>query len=817
MGDGPILEPGQSVGRYVVEGLLGEGAMGRVYAAYDPKLDRRVALKLLHASVADPHLEARLAREARAMARASHADVVTVFDAGRHGAQLFIAMELVDGGSLRQWLRAERRPWRTVLDVYLRAGAGLAQAHAAGLVHCDFKPDNVLVSRDGRARVTDFGLAREARLDVPTGGDAPSAEALALDATATGAGTLLGTPAYMAPEQLRGAPADARSDLYAFCVALYEGLYGERPFDETSMAALLAAKEQGRVRPAPPAADVPKGLRAAVVVGLRPRPADRYASMAALMAALERGARGSRARLVLGAAAVLGGAAGLALVLRAGRAATPGAPAALPAASAQAVAASAPCSLRECSAAHGGEPWVCRPSDRACVPVASEDCAAAYEPADLDSDDTVWLGAMFPTTGDDAEAFGRMNVEGAELAREEIARATAALDVATSRRVRRIGLVTCDDAADATRAAKHLVDDVNVPAILGFRSGQELVDLGGSLLLPRRVLAVASLTSSPLVTRLPQPADLPRMVWRTTFSIEEASTVTARLLHDVLEPRFARSPAMGGRVRVTLARLDMAAGLWFGEAFYERVVFNGRTGVQNGDAYQEVPVPPRGDLAPVVERVIASRPTFLVLLNQSAVTARLVEAVEARWPAGLPRPVYVVAEDSAAVLASFAGRDADRRRRVFGVMSLSNDPRNEGFVARWNASHARQVSLTFNPAVSYDAFYLLAYAAFALGEAPVDGPALGRAVGRLVPPGRPIEAGPEALAEGVSALLGGESIDLHGVETSLDFDLATGEQASDFELLCLGVDAAGRAASDVESGVYFRAASRAVEGTLACP
>ena len=165
-GDAPLAR-GARVGRYEVIDWIGAGAMGTVYAARDPSLDRKVALKLIRAKVAGPDLETRLLREAKAMARLSHPEVISVYDAGRHGDRLFIAMEFVDGGTLGDWLKATPRSSREILAVYVRAGRGLAQAHAAGIVHRDFKPDNVLVGVDGRVRVTDFGLARADRGEEP--------------------------------------------------------------------------------------------------------------------------------------------------------------------------------------------------------------------------------------------------------------------------------------------------------------------------------------------------------------------------------------------------------------------------------------------------------------------------------------------------------------------------------------------------------------------------------------------------------------------------------------------------------------------------
>jgi len=205
--------------------------MGTVHAAYDPQLDRKIALKLVRPERgADQELCARVLREAQALAKLSHPNVVAVYDAGAFGEQVFIAMDFIRGTTLRQWLAA-RRPWREVLDTFLQAGRGLAAAHEVGLVHRDFKPDNVLVSDDGRARVVDFGLAAETEAPVARPSLTASAERWQMaQGSLTHHGALVGTPAYMSPEQLMGQPARMASDQFSFCVALFEGLYGERPF-----------------------------------------------------------------------------------------------------------------------------------------------------------------------------------------------------------------------------------------------------------------------------------------------------------------------------------------------------------------------------------------------------------------------------------------------------------------------------------------------------------------------------------------------------------------------------------------------------------
>jgi eukaryotic-like serine/threonine-protein kinase len=313
------LSRGDAVGRYVVLDPLGSGGMGVVYTAYDPELDRKVALKLVRPRHEErlPEAEhaqgqARLVREAQALARLSHPHVVTVHDVGTHQGDVFIAMELVEGVTLARWLAAGPRPWREVIEILESAGRGLEAAHRAGLVHRDFKPDNVIVRPDGQAVVTDFGLARAEQVDTP---EAPAAPDLSL----TDPGTLLGTPAYMAPEQHRGRAADARSDQFAFCVVLYQALYRERPFraiagDGLSAGAALAVEVvSGRVQPPPAGARVPAWLRRVVLRGLAPDPARRWPSMTELLAALRRDpGRAARRWLLAGAAAAVLAAGGVA-------------------------------------------------------------------------------------------------------------------------------------------------------------------------------------------------------------------------------------------------------------------------------------------------------------------------------------------------------------------------------------------------------------------------------------------------------------------------------------------------------------------------
>jgi predicted Ser/Thr protein kinase len=284
--------------------------MGIVYAAYDEQLDRRVALKLLTHDAHETHGSAaaaqRLLREAQAMAKLSHPNVVAAFDVGTYGEQVFIAMEYVDGATLRVWRDSAPRTTSQIVAMYAQAGRGLEAAHAAGILHRDFKPENAIVDARGRVRVLDFGLAR---IDTPP----PSLHSGDLEQTSafkaplppiTRYGALMGTPAYMAPEQLAGEWAEAHSDQFSFCVALYEALYGERPHAGGTVRELRSAIEANEVRPVTTTSSVPRTVRAVLLRGLRAKPAERYASMTELLAALDDALPLRRRRLVLLAGSV---------------------------------------------------------------------------------------------------------------------------------------------------------------------------------------------------------------------------------------------------------------------------------------------------------------------------------------------------------------------------------------------------------------------------------------------------------------------------------------------------------------------------------
>jgi tetratricopeptide (TPR) repeat protein len=291
---GSQLAPGARVGRYQILGAIGRGGMGEVYAAYHPDLDRRIALKVVYGERAnDRRHQAQLLDEARIIARLDHPNIVTVYDAGVVDERVYVAMEFVDGHTLNAWLAERERALPEILDAFVAAGRGLAAAHDAKVVHRDFKPQNVMLGRDARVRVMDFGLARPLR-ELARAGDETSAASPTYATTSTTIGAFIGTPAYVAPEQLARGSVDVRADQYSFCVALHEAVYGERP-GASEKTAQATAPRKSRARNPPP------WLRAIVRRGLEHDREKRFDSMQDLLQAIDRGRnRVRRATLALG-------------------------------------------------------------------------------------------------------------------------------------------------------------------------------------------------------------------------------------------------------------------------------------------------------------------------------------------------------------------------------------------------------------------------------------------------------------------------------------------------------------------------------------
>ncbi len=282
-----FLVAGAPVGRYMVLSTLGVGGMGIVYAAFDPELDRKIALKVLRRSADTDEYQELLLREAKSMARVSHRNVAAIFDVGTVDGKVFLAMEYIDGLTLKDWSALARRSEQEVITAMIAAGRGLAAAHRAGVIHRDFKPANVLLGSDGRVVVTDFGIAHAV---------ADGEAALGQRASK------IGTPAYMAPESLKGKPSDSRSDQFSFCVTLYELLYGAHPFGSRGEEGVARAIIRGEPREKPRESKVSQRLHSTLMRGLSADPNARYPSMEALLDVLEHDPSLRRRRWLAGGA-----------------------------------------------------------------------------------------------------------------------------------------------------------------------------------------------------------------------------------------------------------------------------------------------------------------------------------------------------------------------------------------------------------------------------------------------------------------------------------------------------------------------------------
>jgi serine/threonine-protein kinase len=841
--------------RYQILHLIGRGGMGLVYCARDTRLQRNVALKVLRAYSDGDEARAdrapwvaRMVREARAAAALAHPNIVAIHDVGefpmRDGEPLcFIAMELIEGVSLRAFIGRSDIPVERRLEWLADVARALAFAHSHGIIHRDIKPDNVMIRDDGVVKVLDFGLARR------TEGVAPPMASEVLP-TLTEEGKVLGTPLYMAPEQMGGTVLDGRADQFSWGVIAYELLAGKPPWpagrDSIQVVAQMLMHEPPPLRTLQPA--ISPVLAEIVHRALARDRENRFASMDAVLEAIEtvvpsatphRAALGlTRPRgwfrpgvvvaLALAAASVVVGM--LLTRMHFGARAAGG--------SCDGDAECGPgwaCRNGKCEGRNGcrsnaectrsrGAPAICRADTATCVALGSEDCHVVSEASDLDSDATVWFGTMFPLSGVDARSFGTREFQAVELARSDFAEMLGGANGRPDSRVHPLAIVACDDSVDPWRAARHLVDDVGVPAIIGFRTSREIIDLATSIFIPRGVLTMAALNTSPFIANLPRAAGQPRMVFRTTYSSAQAAVPIGVLVSEVLEPAI-RAPPTGlhGDVplRVALVRQDDAAGIGFADSLFRALRFNGRSALENESGYREIVYAfdtsdgKPADFDQVVDKLLAFAPNVVIHFGANEALLRIVEPLERAWKEGTLRPRYVKPTNFTPEVLAFAGKTVDRRRRFFSMTSVSTTPANARFVARYADRYGENVTRTFSPNSSYDAFYVLAYATLALGNERVTGASLARAIGRLLPPGRPIDVGPSGIFDARNTLAAGEAIDLNGATGRLDFDTNTGEAPVDLAVLCVEADASG--GEGVESGLIYDARAGALRGAMHCP
>jgi serine/threonine-protein kinase len=480
---------------------------------------------------------------------------------------------------------------------------------------------------------------------------------------------------------------------------------------------------------------------------------------------------------------------------------------------------------RACVAANGGKPALCRKEDGACVALETEDCRVLASPGDVENEATIWFGAMYPFRVPEPTEFGPRAANAVELARRDFAETTGGLLPARPGGPRRpIAMVLCDDAKDAARVADHLVNDVRVPAILGFARSKEVLDLASSLFTPKGVLALAANTAASL-RDIPRAPGEPRLVWRVTVSNDMRSPVVSDVLAQVLEPELRRAPgplARGAPIRVAVARVQNPSGQSSADRLVATLRFNGRSVTENGEDFRIFVSPDTGDVDDdaVLSRTAAEIAAYAPHVVLSAgMRPPLIPAVERAWPAGARhRPRYLW--DTAimrADVADFAQDHPEARQRMLFVASADDNTAVAKYVAHYNEVFSPPQDPKASTSAPYDAFYLLAYATAALGDAPITGPALARALPRLLPPGEHVDVGPGGIYPVLYALASGRNVDLDGAQTSLDFDLDKGDATVDFAVHCLTPGGGGQKPHPVPSGLTFRARSRKLEGAFKCP
>ncbi|MEO6574520.1 MAG: hypothetical protein ABIP89_11825, partial [Polyangiaceae bacterium] len=363
------------------------------------------------------------------------------------------------------------------------------------------------------------------------------------------------------------------------------------------------------------------------------------------------------------------------------------------------------------------------------------------------------------------------------------------------------------------------VDDVGVPAVIGFASSQEVIDLATSIFIPKRVLMLASMNSSALITAIPHPVGVPRLVWRTTLSTADVATPVSVIVSDFLEPRVrgARSTAADAPIRVGLLRRGNTVGQSLAGSLLERVRFNGKSVLENGENFHEFVVRDgdgRAEVPETARAMQAFRPD-IVLCDPDEVTERVLGILETMRPANDPKLYTLFPEglefgkELTKVLTT-----KERRGRFLGLSTPSTTAANAQLTMRFNEIFSEKVTLDSCPADTYDGMYLLAYAAYVAGEK-LTGPDLARAMGRLVPPGKGIDVGPLHIFEAVEALRKGENIDLNGAMTPLNFDLSNGETSSNYVISCCSTK--GATFASIESGMSYDTTTKKLTGTLQCP
>jgi serine/threonine protein kinase/ABC-type branched-subunit amino acid transport system substrate-binding protein len=854
--------------------------MGVVYLAVSERSGGfrklKVVKRLRQELADDPRALAMFQEEARLSARLHHPNIAQTNEVGFDGRHHFLEMEYLEGVSLNALQRrAEGHgglELPLVVLVLTRALAGLAHAHTAkdldgkslSIVHRDVSPHNVFITYDGGVKLLDFGIAKA----TDSVGD-------------TETGVLKGKVAYMAPEQAARKPVDARADLYAVGVILWQALAKRRMWDDLGDFEIYMLLREGKIPSvAEVAPDAPKELVAICTKALALDPAARWSSAAEMQAALESWLTSlpdppderalarrmnelfaeERARrhadieeqtretsaharsdvrvprvdddarerttgtgasvtapspheagkrratlLAVSAAGVLVVAAVVFGVRATSRRPTP------------TIGASPACVSAAACTKQLGKAAVCRP--QGCAALETEQCKIFAEPGDVENDRTIWLGAMLPQSGPLAAFGGVRCMRAIDLARRDFMQIAHGIPAQNGDPAPRpLAVVGCDDAKDAAASARHLVQDLQVPAVIGFASSQEVIDLSTSTFLPARTLVVSSQNVSPLITAVPQPPGEPRLVWRTAWSTTQMARTVSSLISEFAEPRMRSSAHLHDDepVRLALVRHASTAGMSFTDSIVAEMRFNAKGVVENGANFREFVVADEADggIADVVRGIVDFRPHVVVAVGQGELARPVIEPVERAWRGdNSSRPIWIFPNSiEGDDLLRFVGAQATRRQRFYGIAPIASTGANLKFTNHYNTTFGENVSLSQSSSCPYDAMYLLAYAAYAADE-PVGGPGLARAMSRLLPPGKVIDVGPAGIFEVFNELHGGNNVDLNGACSRLDL-APNGDSSFDFAVLCV---AQGGGQATIESGLVYEGAKRVLRGSPDCP
>lgn len=473
----------------------------------------------------------------------------------------------------------------------------------------------------------------------------------------------------------------------------------------------------------------------------------------------------------------------------------------------------------DCVGKAEGNAVVCRQDTGTCISLEAPRCRILADKQEIENDATIWIGAMYPITNK-GSTYGKQAARAIELAHRDFHEIGGIPAVTLGGKPRPLGVVLCDDTEDHERIAKHLVEVVRVPVILGFARSKEVMDLATTLFLPKGVMALASNTGSTLAD-IPHLPGEPRLVLRVTSSADMINRPNAKFIEQILEPQLKARGIVGRNeaMRIALVRVDNASGVSHTDKLISFLHWNGKSAIDNGDLVRQFVVPDAigktdrsGEMRRVGDAVAAFAPHVIV---EAGADAEPFLFIERQWLSSTPfRPFYVTSvaltqPSFGPFLKEFSGAE----RRLFNLNTKTTAAAKK-FAMHYNEIFTDEKIDPFEATPApYDAFYTAAYAMIALGDEPVTGKSLSRSIRRLVPPGESIEVGPANIYKATKSLRDGKNIDLVGAQTSLDFDPETGDPTIESAIICMD----STTHTGMDSGLVYDVRGAKWSGTMTCP